>query len=269
MTTLDARTAVRIALVIILVGQGVAATGSAWASEPRQTSSKVLVERGGDTEERDSGPDLPVELLDRLTLLPVDVSGVDAEQVMTHVSTLGEHADPPTLFVTAAYSRSVVEEPLANESRRGLFETIHARPGISRTTLAEANGLSRSTVRYHVDVLQRARLVRPLVVFGQVRLAEFGVPREHVEVRAALDDDGIAPVLFAVARQDDPSVSSLAEDLDRAPSTISYHLERLIDEGLVERNRSGRRVEVEVTDRFSSVPIGAALATAADGAETR
>lgn len=248
MTPLDVRTAVRIALLVGLLGQGVAATPSVAATEPHHdvgTVAEAVADPAADAAEF---TDLPR----RLVQLSEDVSRVATEAA-------SGHGGPPVVFVTAAYSRSVTREPLAHERRRELFELIHTRPGISRTTLAEASEVAPSTVRYHVDILKTAGMVRTLRVFGQVRLAEASVPREHVELRAALADAGTAPVLAAVARQDGPSVSDVATELGKAPSTISYHVDRLEAEGLLDRERSGRRVEMHLTRRIRSVPIGIAL----------
>lgn len=46
-------------------------------------------------------------------------------------------------------------------------------------------------------------------------------------------------VLEAVARLEPTSGSELAATLDRDPSTVSHHLSRLADAGLVKRERDG------------------------------
>lgn len=265
MTTLDVRTAVSIGLVVGLLAQTAAATAAATRQPTVETPPGTVVLDGHTAPDRAPPDELPAglsgDLPSWLAELPSELRSA-AERVTYD-------ADPPTLFVTAAYSRSVTKEPLAHDSRRDLFETIHARPGVSRTALVEESGLARSTVRYHVDVLESARLVRPLTVLGKVGLAEHVVPHEYVELRAALSDEGTAPVLAAVARHEAPSLSDVAAELDRAPSTSSYHVARLVEEGLLERTRDGRRVELRLTDRIDSVPIGVALAGQEGGALER
>jgi DNA-binding transcriptional ArsR family regulator len=47
-------------------------------------------------------------------------------------------------------------------------------------------------------------------------------------------------VLVTLAKEGDASVSTIADALDRDPSTVSHHLSRLEEDGLVERERDGR-----------------------------
>lgn len=44
------------------------------------------------------------------------------------------------------------------------------------------------------------------------------------------------------------SVSDLAERLDRDPSTVTHHLDRLAEDGIVERERDGRAVVNKLAD---------------------
>ena len=63
-----------------------------------------------------------------------------------------------------------------------------------------------------------------------------------MELAAALDDEGTAEVLHALARLGASHGGRLADELDRDASTVSHHLSRLEDAGLVEREREGRAV---------------------------
>lgn len=254
MTHLDVRTTFCIVLLTAVLAQGAVATPVAQPVEPR--TDAVAAEPSQPLSETTS----MASLSRRFVALSANVGGALVERITGSV-------DSPAVLLTAAYSRSITEEPLAHEGRNELFESIHARPGISLSTLNTATDLSSSTVRYHLDVLETAGLVQSRTVFGQVRLAEVGVSQARVELRAALSDAGTAPVLTTVARRESPSVSEVAEELSKAPSTVSYHVDRLDATGLVEREQVGRRVEVHLSKRVEAVPIGVALASGASAAD--
>lgn len=74
-----------------------------------------------------------------------------------------------------------------------------------------------------------------------------------VELAAALEDDSAATVLDAVARLEPASVSKLANDVDRAPSTVSHHLSRLESADLVDRTRNGQSVETRLAPDVRSI----------------
>lgn len=260
MTLDDLRTALSIALVVGIVGHATVASAAVPAPAPRPDATAEMVVPDGQTEETASenplpepgdlpvGTDLPSALAELTTAVDEGAAGLAEAPV-----------DPPSLFVAAAYSRSVTSEPLVDESRREVFERIHANPGVSRSRLAEETELSPSSVRYHVEVLSSVGMVASHTVLGRVRLAEAEVSRAQVDLQAALDDEGTAPVLAAVARLGTPSQATIADAVDRAPSTVSYHVDRLVAAGLLERERVGRRATVELTDRAESVPIAVAL----------
>lgn len=270
------RTVVGIALLLSLLVQSVAAVGAPQPVAPQDAGDdREFYTTDGFAADRPAGT--PVDRLSvSATMVSADIgdaaTGTVSEQVerIKHLQDLryfdtGGGLDapgitfPPALLVATGYSRSVTEEPLRHETRRTIFEHIHANPGIARSTLADVSGTTTSTIRYHVDILESANLVEVRTVLGQVRLAETGVPRAHVELRASLADSGTAPVLAGVARLDNPSVTTLAAELDRTPSTVSYHVNRLVDADVLERERNGRSVALRLSEHASEVPIGVAL----------
>lgn len=166
------------------------------------------------------------------SLPPVDAWGGDA------VSSLaGFGVNSPGVVLLVGYSRHDDSDPLDNAVRKRVYDAVLRLPGAYVVELAEATDVSRSTVRYHVRILEEERLVVGQKIRGRQRM--FPADDESPELTAALADDATAPVLDAVARLEPASVSTLAADLDRATSTVSYHLSRLEDAGLVEQAREG------------------------------
>lgn len=125
--------------------------------------------------------------------------------------------------------------------------------------LADTTRTPRSTIRYHVRILEEEGLVFGEKTPGKQRY----FPRESVdaELAAALRDDATGAVLAAIERLEPGSVSRLASDLDRASSTIPCHLDRLTDAGLVDqerdygavRNRLSVRTQRELNQRADGV----------------
>jgi DNA-binding transcriptional ArsR family regulator len=161
-------------------------------------------------------------------------------------------AEPPTLLVVAGRLDESDEDLLANDVRRSLYDAVRDRPGRSVAGHAEALGVSASTVRYHVRVLERADGVRTERDRGRRRLfpTEFarGGAGTGDALAAALADEAAASVLRAVERRGPAPVSDVARATDRAVSTVSHHLDRLEADGLIERERRGRHVLVSLTE---------------------
>jgi DNA-binding MarR family transcriptional regulator len=263
MTSYDLRTVLSIVLVVGFLGHAVGpAVAVSTPDQQPDPTAEMVVPDGQGVDHSTSDPPAEGDGVQFDSDLSTTVNGVSST-AGEQVARLMERPDgPPSLFVAAAYSRSVTSEPLDHDSRRELFEAIHARPGVSRSRLGEATGLSLSTIRYHVEVLESVGMVESHTVLGRVRIAEVGVPRAHVDMQAALTDDGTAPILAAVAAHETPSQSTLVDAVGRAPSTVSYHVDRLVAADLLERERTGRRAVVRLTDRARSVPITTALSDA-------
>lgn len=149
----------------------------------------------------------------------------------------------PLGAVLLGYSRHANTEPLDNEVRRRVNERVRATPGAHIAAIVEATDVSRSTVRYHLNVLETAGLITGEMIGGKHRYAPAG---EDLATAAALYDGPAREVLDSVARFEPVSVTGLADAVDRAPSTVSHHLDRLADVGLLERERADGRVVVSL-----------------------
>lgn len=145
---------------------------------------------------------------------------------------------------STATSRVDTEGVLEQPTRNAVYTVICEFPGIGLTDLVEAVTVTRSTVRYHVDVLSDAGLVGMAAVAGSLRVAPAEV---DAELAGIMNADAIGTVLAAVAADEPVSVTAVAEATDRAPSTVSHHLSTLEERGIVERDRVGESVVTTLT----------------------
>lgn len=130
-------------------------------------------------------------------------------------------------------------EALTHDCRAFLIDRIVAKPGIYLSALGNRTAASLSAIRYHLRVLERAEIIRTEKRRGKRRF--YPVTFESDALRSSLEGTSDA-LLDALESNDEPTVSELAADIDRDPSTISYHLDRLDEAGVVTRERKGRTV---------------------------
>lgn len=160
---------------------------------------------------------------------------------------------PGVEVVVLGYTRYDDSDPLENETRRRVYEAIAGEPGTYVAAIVEATDIPRGTVRYHLRILEDERLVDVETVGGKRRYAPAG---DDVHLAAALVDGPARAVLEAVARFEPVTVGGLADEVDRAPSTVSHHLDRLEADDLVDRASDGRRTLVTLGPRTRSDPGG-------------
>lgn len=142
------------------------------------------------------------------------------------------------LFAPFRYSQHDDSDPLEHEKRAAVFEAVTDSPGVYLAALTEQLDVSRSTLRHHLRVLEGEDLIAAARVRGYRRF--YPAHTEAVELAAALNDEATAPIVDALARLDTASVSGLADVVDRDVSTVTYHLRRLEENGVVVREREGR-----------------------------
>ena len=180
----------------------------------------------------------------------VPVGGVAAESLDQSVAgTPGVSADAPVTDrfrsgSSPAANRADTENLLEQPTRNAVYDAVRNAPGIALTELVEVVAVTKSTIRYHVDVLGDAGLVGTAVVAGSLRVAPAEV---DAELAGVLHADANGTVLAAVAADEPASVTAIAEATDRAPSTVSHHLSTLEERGLVDRDRVGESVVTTLT----------------------
>jgi DNA-binding transcriptional ArsR family regulator len=157
----------------------------------------------------------------------------------------------PELLLAAGYNRRSESSALESDTRRALYEHVRESPGSYLSELSTRLDVSVSTVRYHARVLENHRVVVAAERGGKHRL--YPVGGTDPTLRAALDEEATARILRGVERLGPVTVADLASELDLAASTVSYHLTRLDDDGLVTRERDGRMVYTELTPAVDAV----------------
>ena len=144
------------------------------------------------------------------------------------------------------YKRYSDDDPLEHETREQLYEFIRDSPGAYLTEITEGTDVKMGTARYHLRILAFENLVTSEEIRGRRRYVTVGT--EWAELEAALHDETTARIVESLAEKGPDSVSGLADRLDRDPSTITHHLDRLAEDGIVERERDGRAVVNKLSD---------------------
>jgi DNA-binding transcriptional ArsR family regulator len=144
------------------------------------------------------------------------------------------------------YSRYDDSDPLELETRRAVYDAVRERPGEPITAVSDRADVNLSTARHHVRVLRDEGLVATARVRNCERFYPAGT--DDLELAAAMADESTADILDAMVRHEPASVSAIAEDVDRSPSTVTHHLQKLEDDGIVIRERAGRSVENRLSE---------------------
>ena len=172
------------------------------------------------------------------SLVATSTSSSTGAAVSGYLSSLLDRVKP--FVFPLRYSRYDDSDPLAHDAREQVYEIVNETPGSYLSEVSEQADLPLSTTRHHMKILEREDLVSGAKLRGKRRF--YPAYAEGVELSAALNDDSTASIIDALARLGAASVSDLADELGRDPSTISHHLQRLEADSIIAREREGRAV---------------------------
>jgi predicted transcriptional regulator len=141
------------------------------------------------------------------------------------------------------------ESDLELASRRAIYQRIADAPGSHSRALLEDLDYAKGTLQYHLRWLADEGLV-DVSDDGQYTryypAAEFD--KDDRTVMNALRREYSRRILAHLLTDGPLSTSELSDRVGKAQSTVSWHLSKLAEAGLVTKQREGRRVTYEVDD---------------------
>lgn len=148
-----------------------------------------------------------------------------------------------TVVFLPLYSRIEKDEILENEVRETLYELVQDDPGIHAHALSEEADVGWGTTVYHLRRLERNGFVTS-EKRGRYRrfFPAAGFLARQREVLSVLQNETTNDIARLILREPGLNQKAICEELDISPSLANWHINRLLDADLVERERRGRTV---------------------------
>jgi len=151
------------------------------------------------------------------------------------------------------------DEVLELETRKRIYDAIRKNPGVHLRELERITGYSVALVKYHIGQLEKNEMVSGMDEGGyrryfpadkdlhltMVQKRRLGVLRREIPLRI---------VLFLI-RNPYSKHKDVSEGLSLAPSTVSFHMGKLMTEGIVLEGLDGERKGLMVNDAKDIVRI--------------
>jgi len=133
------------------------------------------------------------------------------------------------------YRRIAKRAALEHEARTAIYDHIHAHPGIRLGTLAQDLGVNRGTLRYHLGRLQEFGMIAAAAVEGRTGYFENRQKYSALEAKALihLKNPNTREILAILLESPGASRRELAERLGITASSVSWHMRRLKNDGIV------------------------------------
>ncbi len=138
-------------------------------------------------------------------------------------------------------------------TQRRVLDYITAHPGVHLRQICRVLGLAMGDVQYHIHRLERDGRVTsvrrglykffyPSALFGE----------RQRDVLSVLSLDAPRELLLSMVEKPDSGQDELARAIGVTQPTVSWHLKRLVDLGIVEKRQTGRTVTYRVAATSAS-----------------
>lgn len=133
------------------------------------------------------------------------------------------------------------DEALNLDSRRKLYELIEENPGLHFRELERRTGIVVGSLQYHLEFLQKKHLIKS---FRQGKFLRYYSVRESVvEEKAAMSflrkPSARRIILFLLEKKKANNLE-VSNAVNLSPSTTSWHLDQLVEEGVIGKEKRGR-----------------------------
>lgn len=138
-----------------------------------------------------------------------------------------------------------------------MYRHVLDAPGLHLSELLRRFPLAPSTVRYHLDQLERMGLLTRMEEGGYVRYyARLGggtgpkdaLSRDDKRLVALLRQRAPAAIVHHLLEAGEASQGELATAARMSPSALAYHLKKLLEADLVAARREGKETRYSLTD---------------------
>lgn len=148
-----------------------------------------------------------------------------------------------TVLGLPMYSRIERSELLDNDTREELYEAVQDEPGIHAHALSEAVEIGWGTTVYHLRRLEKNGMVTS-EKRGRYRrfFPAAGYVAQTREILSVLQNETTNDIARTVLKEPGLNQKAICEKLDISPSLANWHIKRLIEADLVEKERRGRTV---------------------------
>lgn len=144
---------------------------------------------------------------------------------------------------------------LANDSRRKIYECIRKNPGIHLRAIGKETDITLGTLRYHIEQLRRNHTIAALEDRGYTHYFENSgtYSASQQTVLKYMRNETTREILAVLAVNRFATRKDISESLGIAGSTVTWHMKRLEEDGVIDVSTEGRFVTYTIREHAESV----------------
>jgi predicted transcriptional regulator len=139
--------------------------------------------------------------------------------------------------ITTSFDNIAIEQEKdhLSEIQNKLIKFINTQPGIRYRELLRLSGLSNGVLTYHITNLEKSgRIIADRSINTKItRYYPDNIPIEDADIIGHIRNNVARQIVLFILDRDSCTFNEIIEYTKKAPSTISWHLKRLKESGIV------------------------------------
>lgn|SRR5574341_133285 len=126
-----------------------------------------------------------------------------------------------------------VAKNIPSDLRSTLLQHISEIPGIRYRELLRLTGFANGVLAYHLALLEKSISIKVDRKSRMTRYYPISIPSEESRIIGFLKTNTARKITVFILEHDSCTFNEIVECVKKAPSTVSWHLKRLADAGIV------------------------------------
>ncbi len=151
--------------------------------------------------------------------------------------------------INSASSRLLV--PSSGDLRKDIYDYIYENPGIRYRELIRLAGIINGVLSYHLGKLEKSGDIRVERQSNNrvTRYFIIEIPKKDSDVIGYFRSKVVRSIMFFVLKNKFCTFNEIVDHTEKAPSTISWHIKRLKEAGILRTNNGSDRYLYSIADR--------------------
>ena len=139
----------------------------------------------------------------------------------------------------------------SDDIRGEIYEFIIKNPGIRYRELVRLAGISNGVLTYHLGMLEKFGEIRVKRLSNKrvTRYFTVNIPKEDSDIIICFRSKVIRNIVFFVIDNDLCTFNEIVDHVGKAPSTISWHVKKLREAGILRMIHGNDRLLYSITDK--------------------
>jgi predicted transcriptional regulator len=143
-----------------------------------------------------------------------------------------------------------MQDVLDLETRRKIYDIISKNPGLHLSKIANLLSMRISHVEYHVNFLEKHEIITIEKSTGYKRFYIKGtIGVQDKRYLSILRQKTILHIVLFLLKNDTVQHKDILENVAVSPSTLSYHLKKLVKHNIIDVQRYGENKGYELKNR--------------------